>query len=94
MAQKIQILTCYVVPESNGRQGDNHKIDSVQSAPAFYVLEYDRRESHEEDTAEQDEDDGGNDANLGLANIPFLERQTWCRQRLLTCLQDQAPSHE
>lgn len=75
MAQKIQILTCYIVPESNGRQGDNHKIDSVQSAPAFYVLEYDRRESHEEDTAEQDEDDGGNDANLGLANIPFLERQ-------------------
>lgn len=85
-------LTCHIVTKSNGCQGDNHKIDGVQSAPAFYVLEYDGGKSHKEDTAEQDEDDGGNDANLGLTNIPFLQRQSGVggRQRLGPRPQEQA----
>lgn len=68
-------LTCHVVAKSNGGQSDDHKVDGVQGTPAFYVLEYDGGESHEEDTAKQDEDDGRDDTNLGLTNIPLLQRQ-------------------
>lgn len=38
------------------------------------MLKYDCRQGHKENTAEQDEDDGGDDADLGLTDIPFLER--------------------
>lgn len=39
------------------------------------MLEYDRRQGHEEHAAEQYEDDRGDDANLGLTNIPLLGRR-------------------
>lgn len=48
------------------------------------MLEYDRRKSHEEDTAEQNEDDGGDDTNLGLTNVPLLQRQRGVREREVT----------
>lgn len=58
------------------------------------MLEYDRRERHKENTAKQDEDDGGDDTNLGLTDIPLLQRQRQAerevtgREGFLTCAQD------
>lgn len=68
----LQNLTCDVVAKANGGQGDNHKINGVQGTPAFYVLEYDRRQSDEEHAAKQNKDDCGDDSYLGLTNIPLL----------------------
>lgn len=36
------------------------------------MLEYDGGQSHEEHAAEQYKYDGGDDADLGLANVPLL----------------------
>ena len=67
------LLAGHKVSEADGGQGDDHEVDGLQCAPALNVLEDDGRQSHEDHTAEQDEEYGGEDPDLHLAHVPLLE---------------------
>ena len=60
------------VPESDRGEGDDNKVDGLQSAPALNVLEDDDWQRHEDEAPEQDEDQSGDNADLRLADLPLL----------------------
>lgn len=83
----IQTLTLFAgdkIPKANGCERDDNKVDSLQRAPAFDVLEDDGGQRHKDEAAEQGEEYRGEDAHLGLADLPLL----------LTRVRKQCPSRE
>lgn len=60
------------VSEADGGEGDDDKVDGLEGAPAFDVLEDDGRQGHEDEAPKQDEEQRGDDADLRLADLPFL----------------------
>lgn len=67
------VATCHKVSKSYGRQGDDHEVKRVQRRPALDVFEDGRRQRHEEQAAEQHKQQGGDDADLRLTDVPVLE---------------------
>lgn len=60
------------IPKADGGEGDDDKVDGLQRAPAFDVLEDDGRQRHKDEAAEQGEEYRREDAHLGLADLPLL----------------------
>lgn len=69
---RITFFTGHKVPEADGGEGDDDKVDGLQRAPALDVLEDDSRQGHEDEAAEQDEEQRGEHADLRLADFPLL----------------------
>lgn len=69
---RITFFTGHKVPEANGGEGDDDKVDGLQRAPALDVLEDDGRQGHEDEAAEQDEEKRRENADLRLADFPLL----------------------
>lgn len=65
------------VPEADGGECDDHEVDGLQRAPALDVLEDDGGQRHEDQAAKQGEEHRGEDAHLGLADLPLL----WASER-------------
>lgn len=65
--------TCYKVSKSYGGQGDDHKVKGVQRRPALDVFEDGRRQRDEEQAAEKHKQQGGDDADLCLTDVPVLQ---------------------
>lgn len=53
---RITFFTGHKVPEADGGEGDDDKVDGLQRAPALDVLEDDGRQGHKDEAAEQDEE--------------------------------------
>lgn len=60
------------VSKADGGERDDDKVDGLESAPLFDVLEDDGWQGHEDEAPEQDEEQRGDDANLCLADFPLL----------------------
>lgn len=60
------------VPEADGGEGDDDKVDRLKCAPIFDVLEDDGRQGHEDEAPEEDEEQGRDDTDLRLADFPLL----------------------
>lgn len=88
--------TCHKIPKSNGRQGDDHEVKGLQRRPALDMFEDGCWESHKQEAAEQDEQQGGYDPDLCLTDVPVLkEGQTiylTAHQNWL-CVYKQAQDH-
>lgn len=68
----LTFLPGHKVTKANGGEGDDHKVDGLQRAPALDVLKDDGRQRHEDETPKEDEQHRGNDTYLGLADVPLL----------------------
>lgn len=69
-----KVLTCYKITKTHCGQSDYHKINRLQSCPSLNVFENNSRDCHKHDAASQNEQDGRDDSDLGLAHLLFLER--------------------
>lgn len=79
------------ISKANCGEGNNNKVDWLKRAPALDVLEDDGWQGHKDETAKQDEEQRGDDADLCLADFPLLwwEEKTnkpclW-RERMNSC---------
>lgn len=70
------------VSEADRGEGDDYKVDGLERAPALDVLEDDGWQGHEDETPEEDEEQGGDDADLRLAYFPLL----WGEKKTTTVL--------
>lgn len=73
---KVDEGTCYKVPKPNGGQGDDHKVEGLQRRPALDVFKDGRRQRHEEQAAEKHKEQGGDDPDLRLTDVPVLRGET------------------
>lgn len=69
---RVRVGTCHKVSKSYSGQGDDHKVKGVQRRPALDVFENGRRQRHEEQAAEKHKQQGGDDADLCLTDVPVL----------------------
>lgn len=67
-------LTCYKISKSNSGQSDDHKVEGLQSRPAFNVLEDGSWESHKQQAAKQHKKQRGYDPDLRLTDVPLLQK--------------------
>lgn len=70
------------VSEANGGEGDDDKVDGLERAPAFDVFENDSWQGHEDEAPKQDEEQGGDDTDLCLADFPLLIKRIRKRKLL------------
>lgn len=70
------------VSKANGGEGDDDKVDGLERAPAFDMFENDSWQGHEDEAPEQDEEQGGDDADLCLADFPLLIKRIRRRKLL------------
>lgn len=66
------LITCHKVPESNGGEGDDHEVQRLQRGPALDVFKDGRWKRHKQQAAEEHEQQGGDDADLRLTDVPVL----------------------
>lgn len=66
------VLTCHVVAKAHRGESDHHKVNGLQGRPPLDVFENNGRDRHKHDAAGQDEQDGGDDPDLGLTHLLFL----------------------
>lgn len=64
--------TCHIVSDAHGGERDHNKVDGLQGGPALNVFEDDSRNGDKDDTAGQDEEDGGRDSDFSLADLPVF----------------------
>lgn len=62
------------VPEADGGEGYDDEVDGLERAPVFDVLEDDSWQGHEDEAPEQDEEQGRDDTDLRLADLPLLRK--------------------
>lgn len=65
------------ISEADGGEGDDNKVNGLECAPAFDVLEDDGWQGHEDEAPEQDEEQRGDDSDLRLADLPLLEEESF-----------------
>lgn len=75
------VCTCHKVSESYSGQGDDHKVKGLQRRPTFDVFKDGCRERHEQQAAKQDKQQGGDDPDLCLADVPLLQETHTHKQR-------------
>lgn len=73
-ANKVTSFPGDKVSKADGGERDHDEVDGLQRAPALDVLENDGGQGHEDEAPEEDEEQGGDDANLRLADFPLLWR--------------------
>lgn len=66
------VLTCHIVAKAHRGESDHHKVNGLQGRPPLDVFENDGRDRHKHNAASQDEQDGGDDPDLGLTHLLFL----------------------
>ncbi len=69
------VCTCHKVSESYGGQGDDHKVNGLQRGPTLNVFKDGRWEHHKQQAAEQDKQQGGDDTDLCLTDVPVLQER-------------------
>lgn len=72
------------VSKADGGEGDDDEVDGLECAPALDVLEDDGWQGHEDEAPEQGEEQGGEDADLRLADFPLL----WGDELLIRRIED------
>lgn len=77
---QITSFSCHKVPEADGGEGDDDKVDGLQRAPALDVLEDESGQGHEDEAAEQDEEQRGEHTDLRLADFPLLRGDETIRE--------------
>lgn len=70
-----RVLTCHKITKAHRGEGDHDKVNGLQGGPSLNILENDSRDRHKYNAAGQDEQDGGDDPDLGLAHLLFLGEQ-------------------
>lgn len=70
--QSLTVCTCYKVPKTDGSQGDDHKVKSLQRRPTLDVFKDGCWERHKQQAAEQHEQQSGYDPDLRLTDVPVL----------------------
>lgn len=71
------VHTCHKVTKSYGGQGDDHKVQGLERRPTLDVFKDGRWERHEQQAAEQHEQQGGDDTDLCLTDVPVLQQREW-----------------
>lgn len=69
----MTLFSGHKVSEANGGECDDDKVDGLECAPAFNMLENDSWQGHEDETPKQDEEESGEDTDLCLADFPLLK---------------------
>lgn len=69
-----RLLTCHKITKAYCGQRDYHKVDGLQGGPTLNVFKDDSRDGHKHDAASQDEENRGDDPDLGLAHLLLLGR--------------------
>lgn len=62
-------LTCHIVSDSHSGESDHNKVDGLQRGPALDVFKDDSRDGDKNNAAGQDEQDGGRNSDLRLADL-------------------------
>lgn len=62
------------VSKADRGESNDYKVDGLERAPAFDVLEDDGWQGHENEAPKQDEEQRGDDTDLRLADFPLLQR--------------------
>lgn len=68
----MTFFTGYEVSKADRGESNDDKVDGLQCAPAFDVLEDNGWQGHENEAPEQDEEQRGDDTDLCLADFPLL----------------------
>lgn len=68
----MSLTTCHIVSDSHSGEGDHNKVDGLQRGPALDVFEDNSWDGDKDDTAGQDEQDGGRHSDLGLTDLPVF----------------------
>lgn len=69
------VCTCHKVPKSYGGQGDDHEVKRLQRRPTFDVFKDGCWKCHKQQTAKQHKQQGGDDADLCLTDVPVLQER-------------------
>lgn len=76
----LWVCTCHKVSESYGGQGDDHKVKGLQRGPTLDVFKDGCRECDKQQAAKQHKQQGGDDTNLCLTDVPVLQERGRQRQ--------------
>lgn len=71
--RRSKCCTCYKIPKSNSSQSDDHEVEGLERRPALDVFEDGCWERHEQQAAEQHEQQGGDNPDLCLTDVPVLQ---------------------
>lgn len=74
ITEKLQLCraTCHIVADPHSGQGDDNKVDGLQSSPALDVFEDDCRDGDEDDAASEDKQERWRNSYFCLADLSVL----------------------